>query len=87
MHISYLPRFVKALKKLPPALQEEALEKIELFKNPKNHATLRVHKLKGTLAGRMSFSVNYRYRIVFTYLDKKKTAAALLTIGDHEVYQ
>jgi len=86
LSVSYLPVFVRQLKKLEQSLQEEVLEKIELFKNSKNHNILKVHKLRGALKGRYSFSVNYRYRIVFVYIDKKKTSVALLAFGDHNVY-
>ncbi|MBI2005043.1 hypothetical protein HYS79_02715 [Patescibacteria group bacterium] len=52
-----------------------------------NHEWLHVHKLKGPLAGRRGFSVNYRYRIVFSYTDKSKGEVILLAVGDHEVYR
>jgi len=86
MEIFYTPRFKREFKKLPEALQDEANEKISLFTNPSNHKQLSVHLLKGPLKGSYSFSVNYRYRIVFRYLGRKKQAAALLSIGDHGVY-
>lgn len=83
--IFYKPTFVRQYKKLPPLLQEEAKEKIELFrKNPK-HSFLKAHKLKGKLKGFWSFSVNYEYRIVFQFESKKE--AALLVIGTHDVYK
>ena len=64
-------------------MQEEVLDVIEIFAHEEQHARLRVHKLKGRLAGRYSFSVNYRFRIVFCYQNKE---AILLAIGDHNVY-
>lgn len=82
--IHFKPTFVRGFKKMEKNLQEEALEKIELFKDAKNHKQLKVHKLHGVLANRYSFSVNYRFRIVFVYLSKSE--AVLLAIGDHEVY-
>lgn len=82
--IEYAPAFLRQLKKLPPELREEAAEKIILFRNKSNHAQLKVHKLKGELAGRWSFSVNYRDRIVFKWLSDN--AAGLLAIGDHSIY-
>lgn len=85
MKVSFLPVFVKKFNKLETALREEALEKIELFKDAKNHKQLKVHKLNGVLSGRHSFSVNYKTRIVFSYLSK--TEAVLLSVGDHEVYK
>lgn len=71
-------------RKLESSLQTEALEKIALFTDPHNHQQLRVHKLKGRLRGRYSFSVNYKIRIVFTYESKK--SVILVAIGDHDVY-
>ena len=85
MEVSYLPSFAKKLKSLETALQEEIMEKIELFKDEKNHKQLKVHKLHGVLSGRYSFSVNFKTRIIFSYLSKKD--AVLLAVGDHEVYK
>lgn len=80
-----LPSFVRHLKRLSSSLQEEVIEKIELFKESRNHRGLRLHPLHGRMAGRYSFSVNYRYRIVLRF-EKKKNVAVLLAIGDHAVY-
>ncbi|MFC1787931.1 hypothetical protein ACFLZY_01805 [Patescibacteria group bacterium] len=74
-------------KSLPDALQDEVIEKIELFKNPKNHQMIKVHKLTGRLKGRYSFSVNYKTRIVFIYLPTKPRQAFLLAVGDHDEYK
>jgi addiction module RelE/StbE family toxin len=87
MEISYKPSFVRQYNKLTPALQDEVREKIDLFKNTKNHPQLKVHKLHGKLKGVYSFSVNYQYRVVFIFEDKKKSSAVLLAIGDHAVYE
>ncbi len=93
MEVTYSPAFVRQLKKLEPALFEEVLEKVELFKNSKNHQQLKVHKLKGILKNRFSFSINYAYRIIFTYLDPlhrtggQAKTTYLLAVGDHDVYK
>lgn len=85
MEIIYSPSFIRQFSKLEKDLQEEVVEKIELFQeNPKNRQ-LKVHKLKGRLKGRYSFSVNYKTRIVFLYTSKRE--AALLAVGDHDVYK
>jgi len=86
MLVSYAPTFIRLLKTLPEDLQDETIEKIELFKNPRTHLSLKVHKLKGRLKGRYGFSVNYRTRIVFIFLKSRPRTAHLLAIGDHEVY-
>ena len=85
IEVEYTSNFVREFKKLVPGLLEEALEKIDLFKNPKNHKLLKVHKLHGKLYGRYSFSVNYKTRIVFRYITPKMTA--LISIGDHDIYK
>jgi len=85
MVVRYKPSFVREFKKLPDELQEEALERIELFKDKKNHKKLKLHKLKGKLKDFHSFSVTYSHRIVFMY--EKKDEVVFLGIGDHDVYK
>lgn len=82
INIQYAPIFVRMYKGLPLLLKEEVKEKIELFKNKKNHEKLRAHKLKGTLKNTYSFSVNYQIRIVFEY--HNKNTVNILYIGDHD---
>lgn len=83
--VKYTPEFLRLYSKLEVALQEEVKEKIILFKNRGNHKLLKVHKLHGRLGDRYSFSVNYKFRIAFRYTDKK--TAALMTVGDHDIYK
>lgn len=85
MEVIYIPRFVRQFDKLDNDLQEKVLEKIEFFKNKRNHPGLAIHKLHAQLVGRFSFSVNFKYKIIFQYLSKKEVV--LLAIGDHEVYR
>lgn len=85
MRVRYKPAFVRQFKKLIPALQQEAYEKIKIFTKDPNTATLRTHKLQGRLQACYSFSVNYKYRIVFAYEDPH--TAVLLAVGDHSVYE
>ena len=85
MEIGYKPSFVRDFKKLPTDLQEEAFDKIELFKDVANHKKLKVHKLKGKLSEYHSFSVSYSHRIVFSFESKKEVV--FLAIGDHDVYR
>lgn len=85
MEVQFTPSFIRQLKKLPKALQQEAVEKINLFKQDPQHAMLKTHKLKGKLKDRYSFSVNYQTRIVFRHLNKN--TAVLLAVGDHDVYK
>ena len=83
--ITYAPAFVHQYMKLDKDLKQEAKEKIELFKDTKNHSALKVQKLKGRLQSRYGFSVNYKYRIIFQY--ETKNSVALLGICDHDIYK
>lgn len=85
MKIGYKPTFIKQYAALENSLRAEVKEKIELFKDEKNHRQLKIHKLKGKLSRYCSFSVNYKFRIVFNY--QSKSEAVLLAVGDHDVYK
>ncbi len=85
LHIYYKPQFIRQLKKLSSPAQDEVIEKIEILKNKKNHKVLKVHRLHGKLKGTLSFSVNYKDRVIFEYVSKNEIT--LLVIGDHDVYR
>ncbi|MFA5831685.1 MAG: type II toxin-antitoxin system mRNA interferase toxin, RelE/StbE family [Candidatus Paceibacterota bacterium] len=85
IEIAYAPSFIRQWKLLPEALQDEALEKIKLFKDRENHKLLKVHKLNGRLQEFYGFSVNYKFRIVFEY--GEENTVFLLKIGSHDIYQ
>ena len=85
MKFYYKPSFVRQYRLLESALQQEVKEKINFVRSPKNQQQLKVHKLGGQLKGKYSFSVNYRYRVVFAYGDPG--TVILLAVGDHAVYK
>ncbi|MBI2636460.1 type II toxin-antitoxin system RelE/ParE family toxin [Candidatus Peregrinibacteria bacterium] len=83
--VLYKPTFVRQYDQLPTELQEEVKECIALFQKNPRCQSLRMHKLRGALRGFLSFSVNYRYRIVFQW--EGRSTAILLAVGDHDVYR
>jgi len=85
MIILYKPSFIRGFKKLSIEIQEEALEKIELFADVRNHEKLKVHKLGGRLKGCYGFSITYSHRIVFSY--ESKNEVVFLAVGDHSIYK
>ena len=68
--VGYTGEFIRTYDKLPNALKEEVKERIQLFKDRKNHQRLKVHKLHGDLRIYYGFSVNYRIRVVFQFLNR-----------------
>lgn len=84
IQISFKATFVKQMNKLERALMNEVFEKLELFKNEQNHKILKVHKLHGRFSNCLSFSVNYKVRIIFEY--EAKDQVVFLDIGDHDLY-
>lgn len=85
VEVYYKPSFFKKCRKLPLDLLDEIDQKIELFKEDPSHPFLKTHKLKGSLDGFWSFSVNYSHRIVFQYLSK--TEVVLFAVGTHGLYK
>jgi len=85
MEVGYSARFIKIYNSLEKELAEEVYEKINLFRDEKNHKILKVHKLHGKLKTEYSLSVNYKVRIIFERVGKNK--AVLHAIGGHDVYK
>lgn len=83
--ILYSPSFIRKFNKLENGLREDALQKIPLFKDRKNHKILEVHKLDGKFKDYFGFSVNYKFRIVFRYISKNEVL--FTDIGDHDIYK
>lgn len=83
--VVYKPQFIRQFRKFPLDIQDEITRKIDLFRDPRNHRMLKVHKLHGPLSGRSSFSVDFRHRIVFRYVSKDEVV--LLVVGDHAIYR
>ncbi len=85
LNIVYSEKFISQFESLSVKIQRIVEKKIDIFKNNPKHPSLKTHKLNGILEGYLSFSVDYKIRIVFEY-DKKDTVN-LLKIGDHDVYR
>jgi mRNA interferase YafQ len=85
--------FKKSFRRLVrknPQLQNKVLETLELLGNNPFAPSLKSHKLTGNLEGLWSCSVNYEYRIIFTFRTDATTGDSLivlLDVGTHdEVY-
>lgn len=86
MDIIYGSKFAREYKKLPAKIKNVAEQQETLFrKNPFN-PKLKTHKLKGKLSGFLSFSIGYKYRIIFEFSENKKIVY-FHAVGDHNIYQ
>jgi mRNA-degrading endonuclease YafQ of YafQ-DinJ toxin-antitoxin module len=85
IRIEFMPSFLRQLRTMSQDLQEEVIEKTELFKDTKNHKKLKLHKLNGRFASYHAFSVNYQVRIILKFI--KKDFAVFLNVGSHDVYR
>lgn len=83
--VNTAPRFEKHFKRLPPSVQKQATEKDELFRGNPHHQQLCTHQLRGALEGFWSYSVNYRYRVLFRFV--KQGEVLYYDIGTHAIYE
>jgi toxin HigB-1 len=79
---SYIKLAIKFIKAHPALVgqYEKALKLLEL--NP-FHPSLRLHKLKGKLAGLYSVSINISYRITIEFLIQKNLIVPI-SVGSHD---
>jgi mRNA-degrading endonuclease YafQ of YafQ-DinJ toxin-antitoxin module len=86
MEVLYSSKFAREYKKLPTKIKAIAEEQEILFRKDPFDQKLKTHKLSGKLSGFLSFSIGYKYRIIFEFSKDKKTAH-FHSVGDHDIYQ
>lgn len=84
MRVVLTKRFDREYKKLLVRLKVETAERVDLFLSDPHHPSLKTHKLSGQMKNFWSFSVNFKTRILFEYLEDG--TAAFYSIGDHSIY-
>lgn len=60
-------------------------KKEKIFRKNPHDPRLKTHKLSGRLKDYWAFSVNYKYRIIFSFMEKNE--ARFYVIGTHEIYK
>ncbi|PIQ78663.1 type II toxin-antitoxin system mRNA interferase toxin, RelE/StbE family [Candidatus Peregrinibacteria bacterium CG11_big_fil_rev_8_21_14_0_20_41_10] len=85
MQIFYTKNFKRKLQHLPVKLQAKFITQLNLLLDNPRQSTLKVHPLKGNLAGLRAFSVTGDCRVV--YKIQKPDTIILIDIGSHsQVY-
>ena len=85
MKILVLPRFIKQYKRLPVEIRKLASEKETVFRKNPFDSQLKTHRLRGNFEGFWSFSIHYKYRIIFEFADEE--TAIFYSIGTHQIYE
>ncbi|TRZ78337.1 type II toxin-antitoxin system mRNA interferase toxin, RelE/StbE family [bacterium] len=86
MKIIYSSKFAREYKKLPQNIKDIAEQQEMIFRKDSFDPKLKTHKLKGRLKGFLSFSIGYKYRIIFEFSINVKTAY-FHSVGNHDIYQ
>lgn len=83
--IRYTNTFLHEYKNLPNEIKDIAEDKISILKVNPFDVRLKTHKLDTKLKKYWSFSINYRYRIIFVF-DGDKIILFHHT-GTHDIYR
>ena len=85
MKIIYTSKFAREYKKLPKEIQLLAEKKEKIFRKNPFDPILNTHRLHGRFKDFRSFSVDFKYRIVFEFGENE--IIYFHSIGDHSIYQ
>ncbi|OGZ28322.1 MAG: hypothetical protein A2931_01285 [Candidatus Niyogibacteria bacterium RIFCSPLOWO2_01_FULL_45_48] len=85
MKIFYSSKFVREYEQLPVKVQDAAENRTLIFRKNLFDKRLRTHKLSGRMNRYWSFSVDYKYRIIFEFASEN--IIWFHSVGDHSIYQ
>lgn len=83
--IEYASRYLRSFRKLPPAIRQKIREREVIFRSNPFDARLKTHKLHGEFNGFWAYSIEYRYRVVFRFINGSQ--ALFFDVGLHPVYR
>lgn len=86
MKIIYHSKFIKEYERLPIHIQKLSEEKEIVFKNNPFDPQLKTHKLHCEFKKFYSFSINYKYRIIFEISKKEKETFYFHFVDNHNIY-
>ena len=84
MKIIYLQKFERDYRKMSEKIKNIAEKREKIFRKNPFDRRLKTHKLHGELSEFWSFSINYRYRVIFDFVDE--STVRFYTIGKHDIY-
>lgn len=84
MKIIYSPEFVRRYQHLPESAKNKAKKQEKIFRKNPFDPKLKTHKLHGRMHGFWSFSIDFKYRIIFKFEDS--TIVKFYSVGGHSIY-
>ncbi|MES2059915.1 MAG: type II toxin-antitoxin system mRNA interferase toxin, RelE/StbE family [Patescibacteria group bacterium] len=84
MTIDYSPRFKRLYKKLPFTIKEMAEIRERIFLKDPFDSRLKTHKLSGDMKNYWAFSIDHKYRIIFSFVSNR--LVRFHAVGDHSIY-
>jgi len=85
MKIYYSSKFKREYQKLPLSIKKSAEQKEKIFRKDYFDLRLKTHKLKGSLKGFWSFSIDGKYRIIFEFAFENEIW--FHSVGTHDIYK
>ena len=85
MRIFYSSKFAREYRKLPLRIKKIAERKEQIFRKDPFDPQLKTHKLKGSLKGFLSFSIDRKYRIIFEFINRN--TVWFHSVGEHSIYK
>ncbi|MDP2642753.1 MAG: type II toxin-antitoxin system mRNA interferase toxin, RelE/StbE family [Candidatus Peregrinibacteria bacterium] len=83
--IHYYDIFAKQFDSLPVEIKRKVVKQELLLKENPFHPSLRLHKLRGRLDGFWSISIDMKYRLIFSIIDKE--TVLFHSVGVHAIYE
>ena len=84
-HIYYSGKFSREYRNLPLRVKKIAEQREKVFRENPFEASLKTHKLKGSLKDFYSFSLSQKYRIIFEFADEG--IVGFHSVGEHSIYR
>jgi addiction module RelE/StbE family toxin len=90
MKLFWSKRFIRDFKRLirqNPQMSQLVKKTLEILTENYAEPSLRTHKLKGDLEGCWSCSIDYKFRVIFEFVNDPEDgslAINLLTLGSHD---
>lgn len=82
--VEYTSKYIRSFKKLPNSVKQKVRQKESILRHNPFNPQLKIHKLHGRFRDYWSYSVDFKYRVIFSFPGDK---ILFFDIGPHQIYQ